>query len=33
MTVACRRLVATVLDLVGAGNAARLRVQRVDDQP
>jgi hypothetical protein len=33
MTVTCRRLVATVLDLVGAGDAPRLRVQRTDDQP
>lgn len=32
MTVACRRLVGTVLDLVGAGNAARLRVQQINDQ-
>jgi hypothetical protein len=32
MTVVCRRLVATVLDLVGAGEAPRLRVQRADEQ-
>jgi hypothetical protein len=31
MTVVCRRVVGTVLDLVGAGNAARLRVHRADD--
>jgi hypothetical protein len=29
MTVTCRRLVATVLDLVGSGNAAQLRVRQV----
>jgi anti-anti-sigma factor len=33
MTVTCRRLVATVLGLVGAGNALRLRVQQINDQP
>jgi anti-anti-sigma regulatory factor len=33
MTVTCRRLVATVLDLVGADNTPRLRVQRAHDQP
>jgi anti-anti-sigma regulatory factor len=33
MTVTCRRSVATVLDLVGAGSAARLRVQRAHDPP
>src|SRR5262245_16749761 len=33
MTVTCRRLVATVLDLVGARDAPRLRVRRTDDQP
>jgi anti-anti-sigma regulatory factor len=32
VTVTCRPLVATVLDLVGAGNTGRLRVQRADDQ-
>ncbi len=32
MTLTCRRLVGTVLDLVGAGNAPRLRVQKVHDQ-
>jgi hypothetical protein len=33
MTVTCRRLVATVLDLVGAASTPRLRVLRADDQP
>jgi hypothetical protein len=33
MTVTCRRLVGTVLDLAEAGSAAQLRVQRVHDQP
>lgn len=33
MTVTCRRLAATVLDLVGAGNVPQLRVQRIHDQP
>ena len=33
MTVTCQRLVATVLDLVGAGGAPRLRVQQANDQP
>jgi hypothetical protein len=33
MTVTCRRLVGTVLDLVGAGNAPRLRVEQINDQP
>jgi anti-anti-sigma factor len=32
MTVTCRRLVATVLRLVNADNASRLRVQQVDGQ-
>lgn len=33
MTVTCRRAVATVLDLVGASAAPRLRVQQVNEQP
>jgi anti-anti-sigma regulatory factor len=33
MTVTCRRLVATVLELVGAGKAPRLRVQQANDEP
>ncbi|MEJ3744465.1 MEDS domain-containing protein [Actinomycetes bacterium KLBMP 9797] len=33
MTVTCRRAVATVLDLVGARAAPRLRVQQVNEQP
>jgi anti-anti-sigma factor len=33
MTVICRRLVATVLHLVGADNAPGLRVQEANDEP
>ena len=33
MTVTCRRLVATVLHLVGADNVPRLRVQQANDEP
>lgn len=33
MTIVCRRVVATVLDLVGADSAPRLRVQAVHEQP
>ncbi|MEN3305071.1 MAG: hypothetical protein V7603_1273 [Micromonosporaceae bacterium] len=33
MTVTCRRSVATVLDLVGAGSAPRLWVRQVHEQP
>jgi anti-anti-sigma factor len=33
LTVTCQPLVATVLDLVGAGGAPRLRVQQAHDQP
>jgi MEDS: MEthanogen/methylotroph, DcmR Sensory domain/STAS domain len=33
MSIVCRRLVGTMLDLVGANAAPRLRVHRVNDQP
>jgi hypothetical protein len=33
MTITCRRVVATVLELVGAGSAPRLRVQGAHEQP